>query len=298
MAFEVPGRMLAWPVDEGDQVEEGTVLARIDPRDFEADLDAARAQLKKTEADLRRSENIYREDSGAISLSTLDADRRSVDVAAASFRIAEKAKEDTILRAPFDGSVARKLVEDYAAVQAKKPVLILQNDAHLEIRVNVPERDIAGVKAHGDLSNQARTEILDPTVVVTSLPNHRFPARVKEFTTTADPVTRTFRLTLAFDKPDGVRILPGMTAKIILSLKSRSAARLVPSAAVLTDDSNSPFVWVVSASSMTVKRTPVELGNLTGSDVEIRAGLESGDLVAISGVHHLRDGMQVRRFEK
>ena len=66
----------------------------------------------------------------------------------------------------------------------------------------------------------------------------------------------------------------------------------------MTDDSNDPFVWVVSPSSMTVKRTSVQLGNLTGSDTEIRAGLKGGDLVAISGVHSLRDGMQVRRFEK
>jgi RND family efflux transporter MFP subunit len=298
MAFEVQGRMLAWPVNEGDRVEQGTILARIDPRDYEAQLDSARAQLRKTEADLKRSESIYREDSGAISLSTLDADRRSVDVAAASYRTAEKAMEETVLRAPFDGSVARKLVEDYAAVQAKDPVLILQNDSYLEIRVDVPERDVTGVEAQGELSNEKRTKLLDPEVVVTSVPDRRFPARVKEFSTTADAVTRTFRATLSFDRPDDVRILPGMTAKVILTLKSRTVARLVPSAAVLTDDSNKPFVWVVSPASMTVTRASVELGNLTGSDVEIRAGLESGDQVAVSGAHNLRDGMQVRRFER
>ena len=64
--------------------------------------------------------------------------------------------------------------------------------------------------------------------MVSSLPDRRFPARVKEFTTAADPVTRTFRITLWFEKPDGLRILPGMTAKVILTLRSRAMGQPVP----------------------------------------------------------------------
>ena len=58
------------------------------------------------------------------------------------------------------------------------------------------------------------------------------------------------------------------------------------------------FVWVVDPSSMRVRRTPVVVGELSGAEVEVRSGLSSGDWIAISGVHSLREGMEVRRFEK
>ena len=72
----------------------------------------------------------------------------------------------------------------------------------------------------------------------------------------------------------------------------------VPASAARTDESGEAFVWVVDATSMKVQRRPVTLGQLSGSQVEVGSGLQRGELIATSGVHHLREGMQVRRFEK
>ncbi len=69
-------------------------------------------------------------------------------------------------------------------------------------------------------------------------------------------------------------------------------------AAVWKEDSDTAFVWKVSPASMTVGRAPVEIGDLSGADALILSGLEEGDLIAVSGVQNLRDGMKVRRFEK
>jgi RND family efflux transporter MFP subunit len=296
MAFEVPGRVVEFPVIEGQAVEEEAVLARLDARDYEARLASAEADLNKARADHARGQRLRKEDPGAIAQVTLDTYKRSLDVAQATYQETKKALDDTILRAPFGGRVAQKLIDDFANVRAKQPVLILQDDSHLEIDFNVPERDVVWGKA--DVSKEEATRRVRPEVVVTSIPGRRFEARIESFTTTADPVTRTFQMTLAFDNPADVQILPGMTAKAVIARRpgERGQGLIIPAAAVLTAGGEGASVWLVAPESMTVRRTRVEVGDLTGENVLVRGGLKQGDQIAVSGVHRLKDGMQVRRF--
>ena len=296
MAFEVPGRIVEFLVDQGDRVKRGDILARLDNRDYQARLDSATASLNKALADDRRGKSLYRQDPGAIAQVTLDSYASALDTARANHDQAQKAFEDTILRAPFDGRIGRKRVEDFANVRAKQPVLTLQDDAHLEIDIAIPERDIVfGLPGR---SPEEVTRELNPKVVVSALPDRSFPARAKSIAAMADPVTRTFTATLSFERPTDVEVLPGMTAKVVFRREGEvSSAIRIPIEAVLSDGTSAPIVWVVDLQSMTVKERPVELGDLVGSEVEIRSGLESGESIAAAGVHYLREGMQVGRFE-
>lgn len=295
MGFEVSGRIIEFLVKEGQRVSQGDVLARLDARDYQASLDQASASLRKAQADLARSERIYKEDPGAISTSKIDADRKGVEVAQAQVAKEQKAVDDTELRAPFDGLVARRLVEDYENVQAKQAVLVLQDISHLEIEVSVPERDVVH-KMTGSHEPTELTQRVDPRVQISSVPGADFPARVKEFATTADPATRTFQVRLIFQPPDSANVLPGMTARVIYNVETDGAVRL-PSHAAFADPEGESHVWLVDPQTMVVKRHPVRLGGLMGGEVEIVEGLEAGNQVAISGVSQLRDGMQVRRYK-
>jgi RND family efflux transporter MFP subunit len=293
IGFEVPGKVTEFLVKEGDFVEEGAILARLDDRDYQADLDQAEASLRKAQSDLNRSLGIFEEDPGAISKQAIDADRRAVEVTEAEVRKAEKAVEDTVLKAQFAGLVARKLVEDFANVQAKEPVLVLQDISHLEVEVSLPERDVA--KGTTKKSTEEITASAKPEVVIASIPGHSFPARVSEFATTADPATRTFQVRLTFDNPMDVSILPGMTARVLVNVGADQGIR-IPVSAVLGDPQLEPFVWKVDPETRTVSRVLVELGPLQGSEVQIKGGLASGDQIAVSGVHQLEEGMKVRRY--
>ncbi len=293
LGFEVPGRVIEFLVEEGDEVKQGQLLARLDPRDYEAQLRVAQANLEKAQADLRRNENIFKEDPGAISQDEIEKTRRAVKVSQAQLDIAKKALADTRLTAPFDGVVARKLVEDYANVLAKQRVLILHDLSQLEIDVAVPERDVVHRAAQVD--KKKWTEQLQPLVLVSALPGRKFPARIKEFAMTADPVTRTFSLTLAFDPPTDVTILPGMTARVRIVVDP-DAAFSVPVSAVSADPDKRPWVWKVDPQSMQVSKCYVKLGPLTRRRVLLLEGVKKGDLIAVSGVRLLRPGMKVRRF--
>jgi RND family efflux transporter MFP subunit len=151
------------------------------------------------------------------------------------------------------------------------------------------------------LTIEERNRLAKLRVSISSIPDRSFPAWIKEFSTTADPVTRTFKATFAFAPPDDVTVRPGMTAKVTGTggaSRAPSGALAIPARAVLTDETGEAFVWVVDPKTMTVKRTPVAAGDLSGESIAIRSGLAGGEQIAISGVHQLRDGMQVRRFGK
>jgi len=293
LGFEVPGRITELPISEGQQVKKGTLLGRIDPRDYQAKLDSANAKLRQTRADYERRKELYQRD--VISKSELELRQRTYEVAKAETAEAVKAVEDTTLVAPFDGTVARKLKEERENVQAKEPVLRFQNASELELVVAVPERAMAGARDLDDLD--AVTRRVRPQVEVSSLPGRRFASRITEVATVADPVTRTFAVTVAFDPPEDASVMAGMTARVIIT-QVQDDGDVLPVAAVLGGAEKEPFVWVVDPDSMAVRSQIVELGDLTGSEVEIKSGLEPGQLVAVSGVRMLRPGMVVRRLEK
>jgi RND family efflux transporter MFP subunit len=297
LAFEVPGRIVEFPVGEGQAVERGQVLARLDDRDFSAALDAATAAMKAAKADYERYRELYAAD--AVTQQELELKRRNYELSEARNRTAEKAVADTRLQAPFSGLVARTLVDDFENVQAKQPILILQDETGLEVVINVPERDF--VLAAPGLTLEERTARAKPQVELSSLSGRRFPAAFSETATSADPVTRTYPVTFTFDPPSDVSVRSGMTAKVIVTVPvdvaQDAVAFTIPSSAVVSDENSSPLVWLVDESSMTVSRSPVVLGELSGTDVEVVSGLASGDVIATSGVHNLRDGSLVRRLE-
>lgn len=292
MAFEVPGRIIEFNFREGENVAKGDVLAKLDPRDFESRLASSRAVFDQMRIDLERAQKLF--DERVLARSTLDLKRNEFDKAKAELAEAQKALDDCELVAPFSGLMARKLVKDFEAVPAKKPVLILQDDTLLEIKSAIPERDLAGRRS--ERSNEEITQEVRPYVVVTALPDLRFPAALQEVATTADPVTRTFEATFVFDRPSDDTVLPGMTAKLVLTAAQEGQGTRIPVSAAVADPEGGSFVWKVDPATMTVSRLPVVLGDLSGSEVIIQEGLRAGDQIAVSGVASLRDGMKVGRF--
>ena len=300
MGFEVPGRIIELPINEGQEVEEGDLLAQLDPVDYQAARDAAESNRMAMSAAYNRAKKIF--DQGAGSQAEVDKTLRDIRVAQENLTKAQKALDDTTLTAPFSGQIATKIADNFQNVQAKEVILLLQDISSLEIDVTVPERDF--VLATPGLSLEERTERAKPEIVVSSFPGRSFPARFESMSTTADPVTRTFVVTFAFDNPPDITLLPGMTAKVILHLTTGKLAEMgvsgfmVPVSAVAADDQGNAFAWLIDADSQRVSRVAVELGQMAGDQVRVLSGLDGGDTIATAGVHHLREGMQVRPLER
>ncbi len=300
LGFEVAGQIESFEVRQGDRVRAGDVLAKLDPRDYEADLDKAAADL-----DLANKEEArYREllDKKAISQQEYDNYVRSQRSAQAAFDRAQKAVQDTSLRAPFAGTVSRIVKESKESVPAKEPVLTLQNENLLEISANLPERAWAGTNP--DLTLEEINEKLDAEVVLTTQPDRPIPAQMSEAAAAADPATRTYEVRFLFERPKDMTILPGMTANVRGSTPESAMLRegidfLVPSHAVSSSPEKKAQVWRIDPETMQVSAVPVEMRQMFGEFAGIASSeLEPGDLIAASGVHVLESGMEVSQYQR
>ena len=292
LAFQVSGPLIELPVKEGQDMKKGQLIARIKPRDFETDLNKAKARSLEAQQQYDRYRELYIKKQ--VSKADFDKYKSQFDVAKAREKEARDALKDTYLRAPFTGVIAKRYVDNYTEVRAKEPIVSLQDISHVEILVDVPERIMVTI------GGQSRTETV-AYAEFAAAPGKLYPLTLKEYKTEADPQTQTYQVTVLMPQPKDLNILPGMTANVIQksALESdkqeqASGPVIVPAAAVFPDETGVPHVWVVDRETMTVTRRKVASGDLTGADqMQITEGLQPGESIAVTGVTQLREGMKV-----
>ena len=195
---------------------------------------------------------------------------------------------DSTLRAPYDGVIGRRLVEERQNIRAQQPVVQFQDADEIVIVVDVPETVM--------IADIRTADIVHMIATFSSAPGLEFPVRIREFAQVADPVTQTFQVRVALQSPPGMSVLPGMTATVTLTYRRANILAdqiLVPISAVFKDATGEQVTWVVGPDHI-VSRRPVKLGEATGGQIAIAEGLQPGDRVAVAGVAFLRDGMKVR----
>jgi multidrug efflux pump subunit AcrA (membrane-fusion protein) len=127
LSFKVPGPLVELPVEEGQEVKKGTLLARILPRDFKINLDSAKATAVNADRQYDRYKELYVRKQ--VSKADFDQYKAAREVAAAKLEDAQNALKDTYLTAPFDGIVAKRHVQNFEEVQAKQPILFFQDNS-------------------------------------------------------------------------------------------------------------------------------------------------------------------------
>jgi multidrug efflux pump subunit AcrA (membrane-fusion protein) len=195
---------------------------------------------------------------------------------------------DSTLNAPFAGVIAQRFVEQNQNVPAKQPVVRFQDVEEIDIAVDVPET-IMGADIQ-------LADIQEITAELSGAPGIQYPVWIREMAQVADPTTQTFIVRVAMQAPAGVRVLPGMTARVTLSYR-RSAALgsriMVPVSAIGQQPGGKQVVWIVGEGGKVSPRS-VKVGETSGGQIQIVAGLEPGERIATAGVSFLRDGMTVR----
>jgi RND family efflux transporter MFP subunit len=292
LSFKVSGPLVKLPVDEGQFVKKGELIAQIDQRDFINAVNEARARYREAEQQFKRYKELYAKQQ--VSRADYDRYRAARDVARAQLADARNALGDTSLKAPFDGVISKRYVENFYKVKAKEPIVNLQDISEIEVLVDVPERVIAEIRDSGTVSLKASFDFL---------PGKSFPLKVKEYSTQADPATLTYQVVLLLKRPEGANILPGMSCWVSSQIRDpegqMSSQITIPAIAVLDAPGNHPYVWVFDEKAGVVHKREVKIGSLEGSSrITIKEGLKPGEQVVIAGVTKLKEGMKVRPWEK
>jgi RND family efflux transporter MFP subunit len=289
LSFRRGGPLVELNVEEGDKVRKGQVLARIDPRDFQLALNAARAAYESAEADFRRFSALYEKQ--GISATRMDQVRAAREVALSAMREAKARLDDTYLRAPFDGEVGAVFVENFTDVLLKIPVLSLVDVSALEIIVDAPEAGVATF----DRSTVGRI-----VAKFAAAPEKEFDLNLKQIASQADPRTRTYRTELLMTQPEGLNVLPGMTVSVTVYPSDTTKARVVvPAKAVLAEADGQKIVWVIDSETLRTHRREVTVGSVTGTGgIEIHSGLQGGERIATTGMNQLQEDMEIRLLEE
>jgi RND family efflux transporter MFP subunit len=303
VASKGTGRLEVLNVEEGDRVKAGEILAILDNSDIRADLDYAKAGLLAARADsveasinLARQQGLIKADAttqDVVDDATAGFDRAvaNMQVRRAQIRSAEVALENTIIRAPFDGTVLTKnadvgeMVAPFASASSSKGAVVTIADmSSLEVETDVSESNIYKVKPGQPCE-----------IVLDAYPGVKYQGYVKKIVPTADRSRATVLTKIGFKNIDD-RVLPEMSARVnFLPAVEKPATEEKPTLVVaknaITTREGGKVVFKIAGDH--VQETPVEPGRELGQMTEIVSGLITGDVVVVSPPGGMKTGDKV-----
>lgn len=286
LAFKVSGPLVAMNVDAGQKVKKGTVIAAVDPLDYNLQFEANKAAYITAKSQMERNKKLLAMQ--AISKQDYEIAEANYIKAKSAYETSQNTLQDTRLKAPFDGFVEEKYVENYQKVQPGESIIKLVNPDKLEVAFILPETDVRltrvpmGVKVEFD-----------------TYKGTWFTAKVKEFIDASPDgsgIPVKLSITDSRFSRDIYNIYPGFSCKVALSIEHDVAdSYIVPLSAVFKDlKTNEISVWILDAANSTVQRRKVETDQLLGSDsVMIRSGLKDDDVIVVAGVSYITEGQKV-----
>ena len=273
---EIDGRIEAFHFQEGQLVRKGDKLVSLDASEVEAQLKSAVAAANLNRSRLKRSEELLAKN--FISAQAMDEARENLNQSAArEAEIKAKLAKSTI-RAPFEGVTGLRQVSPGAYAKAGQDIARLEGIGVLKLDFRVPEGYLRRIK------------VGQPLVInVDAYPGESFNGSIYAIEPAVDESTRTVLLRARLPNP-GVRLKPGMFARVNLDLERRENALLVPEQAIVPRGDGRFVFRIADGKAQMVK---VEMGVRRPGEVEILKGLEAGDTIVVDGQLKLQDGAPV-----
>lgn len=284
LAFKLSGRVVDLPIAKGMNVSEGMLLARLDSRNEELQLSAAKTTYDEALSRLKRAERLLAHN--AISEQEVESLQNIVAQASVAYENAEQMLKETRITAPFSGVVEYVAVDTYQRVASGETIL----------RLVKPESNSVGFTAPESLISELSLPTTRFQVLFDAYPDTYFDAAIKSYARTSSDALG-FPVSLRLTDVDRARytISPGMTCIAIVSVaESDRQAVALPLTAIYAPVGSYDSVWIVDDNER-VERRRVTLGGLSGSsDVVVMDGVKAGERVVVAGVYKLTEGESVR----
>lgn len=299
------GVMVYLGVVEGDKVKKGQIIARLDDRDIQAQLDEAKSGLQLYQAQLNEVQNSYNREKelfsrGLSSQQNLDQAETTynmllanIEIAKARIQEAEVSLENMIIRAPFDGTVLTKnaevgeIVAPFGASTTSRAAVVTIADMNsLMIEADVSESNIDRIKTNQDCE-----------IVLDAYPQKSYPGYVFKIVPTADRSKATVMVKVGFKEYDS-RVLPEMSAKVSFlsqpidaKMLSEEKYLVVQTSAIRQENASSVVYKVDNDTAVPVE---IKTGRNIGNYTEVISGLEAGDSVIGKITDEIKAGTKVK----
>lgn len=289
LAFRVSGQIINLPVIEGQRVKKGELIAAIDPRDIALQYAADKAAYETAAAQVERNKRLLGKQ--AISVQEYEISLANYQKAKSAFELSSNNMRDTRLTAPFEGSIEKRLVENFQRVNSGEGIVQLVNTQKLRVKFTIPDAYLPLLRAR-----EQRFQVEFDTYK-----GHIFNAKLEEFLDISTDGTG-IPVTITIDDPNFDKALfevkPGFTCSIRFSADVgpyvEEDMTVVPLSAVFGEsNSKQTYVWVLNDNK--VNRREVKVYSPTGeAQVFISEGLNPGEKIIIAGVHQLVEGETVK----
>lgn len=282
LAFRVSGTIESIEVKEGMQVHKGELLARLDPTDYEIQLQATKAEYQQVKGEAERVIALYKEN--GTTPNDYDKARYGLRQIEAKYRNHQDQLEYTRLYAPFDGFVQKKLFDAHETVGAGMPVLSLISKDTPEVELNIPASEYI-----------RRNSFEKFSCTFDLYPGKNYPLKLLGITEKAN-ANQLHTMRLKLDKTSHPLPSPGMNTMVSIHYRSETeTVYSIPSNAI-GEKKGKEYVYVYSAKDSSVHCVEVHSLHLSGNGTTFvtSPALKEGDRIVSSGIHHIKEGDKVR----
>jgi RND family efflux transporter MFP subunit len=273
---QVGGEVLSLPIESGQSVKAGQLLAKLDDAGLRYQLEALKVNLEGAQNDLRRYEALVQGD--ATPAVNVEKTRLSIRATEAQIKQLQKQIAHTSITAPFSGIVTQKLIEKGSVVGAGTLVATITDISSLKLVVNIPEKAINGFKI--GQSVPVSTEVYQGV---------SFPGKITMVGAEGD-AAHNYPVEITLSNSAATQLKAGMYGTIATNEQIKEKSLSIPRQA-LVGSSKQPQVYVVE-NGKAILRT-IEIGASTNEFYEVTKGLAEGDQVVSSGQINLQNGALV-----
>ena len=305
LSFLTIGTVSEVKVREGQQVQKGDLLARLDCQNNENALRMAEAKSKQADDAYRRFEPMYK-NGNLPEIKMVEIETGRTEAALALKMVAKNAADCSII-APESGIISDRSVEPGSSAIPGKAALKLVTIDQVYAAISVPEGEISrikpGMRAEVEISALQSENNADvgemgsiqlPLQQSSLSRGNKFKGIVEDSGVSANPLARTYDVRVRLNNP-GRRALPGMICNVYVSGRNSSRFTLVPATAISTDDSGQKYLYIVEPGGNTVKKRLVETAGFAQGGVLVSQGLTGGETVVSGGAQKLTDGAHIAK---
>lgn len=281
--FSSIGTVASVLVSEGTFVRKGTLLAKLDNRNYKYAYEMALATERQAEDAYRRLTPMH-QNKTLPEIKYVEVATR-LEQAKSAMSIAKKNLDDCDLYATTDGYIGKRAIEPGMVTAPNiTPITLIKIDK-VFARVSVPENEIASIKK-GEIAQ----------ISVRAL-NAEYAGIVEEIGVSADLLSHTYKIKIAIANKDG-RLKPGMICSATLHHTNHKRGLAVPSQAVLIDETGNPFIYVVDQLNQKAIRKYITVAKYIRNGIEATGELNENDLVVVEGQHKLTDHAKINIIPK
>lgn len=285
--FEVTGRLVFANLVEGSKVSKGQVLARIDPAPFKRQVAEAKIRFEDSIRDLKRVKEVFAKN--VASQSALDNAKSQYALTELALANAEQDLSYCTIKAPFDGVVGARYIENNSYITAGTTLANLQDRSKLYFTFDVPERIMTANAGNRDINATAQIIGQEETI---------FDIHYVEHETTPNSITQTYGVTFATDGKPTNLFYPGARATVkVNGNNSHHSALFVPINALIGDKVEGFTVWRFDEDSGAVHPVKVKIESLRGNYAVVISGIKAGDKVVSAAVNQMSDGLVVKEYK-